>query len=42
MRSFWGKSWYVENINHLENDNGFDLFIPLEKIEPTEQQEIKY
>lgn len=27
------ESFYVENINHPSNDTGFDLFVPLRKIE---------
>jgi hypothetical protein len=35
-------STYVETINHLEDDNGYDLFIPLRITEPKEEQKIKF
>lgn len=41
MRSKFGQK-FPENINHLEDDNGFDLFIPIEKIIPTEEQKVSY
>jgi (p)ppGpp synthase/HD superfamily hydrolase len=41
MRTKFG-SIYPEDINHLEDDNGYDLFIPLEIVIPTELQTIKY
>ena len=31
---------YAEKINHLEDDNGYDLFIPLEEVDPTPEQTI--
>lgn len=34
-------SWYSEDINHLADDNEFDLFIPLREVEPREIQIIK-
>jgi (p)ppGpp synthase/HD superfamily hydrolase len=42
MRDFWGKSFFPETIFHLEDDNGFDVFIPLKEVTPTEEQRIKY
>ena len=33
---------FPEDINHIEDDNGFDLFIPLRETIPTEAQRIKY
>jgi hypothetical protein len=27
---------FAESIEHPQNDNGFDLFIPIQRIEPTE------
>lgn len=42
MRDFWGKSFFPEEINHLEDDNGFDVFIPLREVVPTEEQRVKY
>lgn len=42
MRDFWGRGFFSEEINHLEDDNGFDVFIPLKEIEPTEQQRVKF
>lgn len=35
-------STYIESINHFEDDNGYDLFIPLRITEPSEYQRIKY
>lgn len=32
----------IDNINHLEDDNGYDLFIPIEQVQPTEEQRVKY
>ena len=32
MRFKFGK-WFIEDINHPEDDNGFDVFVPFEKIE---------
>ena len=37
MRSKFGH-WFIDKINHLEDDNGYDLFVPLKIIEPTESQ----
>ena len=28
--------WYTDTINHFEDDNGFDLFVPLKEVEPKE------
>lgn len=42
MRDFWGRSFFPEEINHLEDDNGFDVFIPLKEVKPTEEQRVKY
>jgi hypothetical protein len=42
MRDFWGRSFFPEEINHLEDDNGLDVFIPLKEVVPTEEQRIKY
>ncbi len=25
--------WFMEDINHIEDDNGFDMFVPFEKID---------
>lgn len=33
---------YPEDIYHLEDDNGFDLFVPIEQVKPTEEQRVKY
>jgi len=33
---------FPENINHLEDDNGFDVFIPVEMVKPTEKQIVIY
>ena len=35
-------SSYIDTINHPEDDNGYDLFIPLRIVEPTDNQRIKY
>lgn len=35
------KSYYVDKINHLSDDDGYDLFIPLKEVEPRETQIIK-
>ena len=32
----------IDTINHFEDDNGYDLFIPIEEVIPTEEQRIKY
>lgn len=32
----------IDTIKHLEDDNGYDLFIPIEEITPSEEQRIKY
>ena len=34
---FWGKrykwgEWFDDNVNHFEDDNGYDLFVPIRKI----------
>lgn len=42
MRDFWGRSFFPEEINHLEDDEGFDVFIPLKEVVPTEEQRVKY
>lgn len=41
MRNKFG-STFPETIKHMEDDNGFDLFIALNQVTPTEQQRIKY
>jgi (p)ppGpp synthase/HD superfamily hydrolase len=41
MRSKFGTS-FPENINHLEDDNGFDLFVPIEEVIPVENQKVIY
>lgn len=41
MRNNFG-TLYPEDINHLEDDNGYDLFIPLEETTPNEDQIVKY
>lgn len=41
MRNKFGYK-FPEDINHLEDDDGFDLFIPLKEIIPTEEQRIRY
>lgn len=33
-------SVFTEEINHPENDDGFDLFVPLKKVEPTKEEVI--
>lgn len=33
---------FPENINHLEDDNGFDVFIPIEMVEPNEKEIVIY
>jgi hypothetical protein len=40
MRTKW-KDIYPEKIFHPEDDNGYDLFIPYKKVEPTEEERIK-
>jgi hypothetical protein len=42
MRQEMNKSYHPEEINHIEDDNGFDLFIPLKEVTPEEHQRIKY
>lgn len=32
---------FAEDINHFEDDNGFDLFVPIREVEPKEGQIIK-
>jgi len=41
MRSKFGTS-FPEDINHLEDDNYFDLFVPLEIVKPEEHQIVIY
>jgi hypothetical protein len=41
MRTKFGHK-FTEEINHLEDDDGFDLFVPLKEIIPTEEQRIRY
>jgi len=41
MRTKFGHK-FPEEINHLEDDDGFDLFVPLKEIIPTEEQRIRY
>lgn len=33
---------FLETINHPEDDNGFDLFIPIRKCSTSEIEEIEY
>lgn len=33
---------FEEKINHLQDDDGHDLFVPLEKVEPKEDEIIKF
>lgn len=40
IRHKWGSS-FKEDIYHPEDDDGFDLFIPTEEVEPTEEEKIK-
>jgi hypothetical protein len=37
MRNKFGH-WSIDKINHMEDDNGYDLFVPLKVVEPTEKQ----
>lgn len=32
---------YKEDINHLQDDNGYDLFVPLEEVTPKDHEKIK-
>lgn len=32
----------IDTINHFEDDNGYDLFIPISEVTPTEKQQVKY
>jgi len=32
---------FKEDINHFEDDNGFDLFVPIKQVEPDDYQKIK-
>ena len=41
MRNKFGYK-FPEEINHLEDDDGYDLFVPLKEINPTEEQRIRY
>jgi hypothetical protein len=42
MRYKFG-SFLLDSVNHLEDDDGFDLFVPLrEEPNPTDEQRIKY
>jgi len=41
MRCKFGH-WYPEEINHLEDDDGYDLFIPIKEVIPTDYEIIKY
>jgi hypothetical protein len=41
MRTKFGQT-FPENINHLEDDDRSDLFIPIEKITPTTEQKVIY
>lgn len=41
MRNKFGAT-FTETIKHMEDDQGNDLFIALEQVEPTELQRIKY
>lgn len=40
MRDKWGTK-YPEEINHLADDNGYDLFIPIKEVIPTDVEIIK-
>lgn len=40
MRHKFGSN-FPETINHFEDDDGYDLFIPLHEIEPNDDQIIK-
>jgi len=40
MRYKFG-SYYVAHINHLSDDNGYDLFVPIKEVEPIENQKIQ-
>lgn len=42
MKDFWGQSSYREEIFHPEDDNGFDVFIPVKEVTPTDEQRVKY
>ncbi len=33
-------STFPEDINHFEDDNGFDLFVPIQEVEPEPHEEI--
>lgn len=37
MRSKFGY-WFIDKINHIEDDNRYDLFIPIKMVEPNESQ----
>lgn len=42
MRNKFG-SYYIDSVNHIEDDNGYDLFVPLrEEPNPSETEIIKY
>jgi hypothetical protein len=40
MRDKWG-SHYAEDIVHIEDDECFDIFVPIEKVIPNENQIVK-
>jgi len=42
MRQQGNLTFYPEEIFHLEDDNGYDLFVPLKVVDPTEEQRVKY
>lgn len=41
MRTKFG-SIFPENIKHMEDDNNYDVFIPLKKVEPNDNQRINF
>jgi len=40
MRFKFG-DYFIDTINHLEDDDGYDLFVPLKETEPREEEIIK-
>lgn len=40
MRNKWNYT-FTEEINHLQDDNGLDLFVPIEETEPQDDEKIK-
>lgn len=39
LRYKWG-SHYNDKINHFEDDNGFDLFVPIKRVKPKDDEKI--